>query len=91
VSDTAASAAQTDLVESVFVEAGEQPLAPLEIRAPQTGDKPAKTQTINERPRPVPDVPLGKTKNKPARFDSPDASAKPKPCIPNDFQRGQEM
>jgi len=55
VSDVAASAAQTDSVDNVFVEAGGQPLAPFEIRTPQTGDKlwqPEK-KTINHRPRPV--------------------------------------
>jgi len=38
VSDTVASAAQTDSVDSVFVEAGGQPLALLAIRTPQTGE-----------------------------------------------------
>jgi len=38
VSDVAASAVQTDSVDSVFVEAGGQPLALLEIRTSQTGD-----------------------------------------------------
>jgi len=39
VSDVAASAAQTDLVDSVFVEAGGQPLPLLEMRTSKTGDK----------------------------------------------------
>jgi len=39
VSDVAASAAQTDSVDSVFVEAGGQPLALLEKRTYQTDDK----------------------------------------------------
>jgi len=68
---------------------GGQSLAPLEIRTPQTGDKPAKKQTMNQRPRPVPDVLLGNKKtNKPARCDSPDASVKRIPRIPQRLPKG---
>jgi len=72
-----------------------KPLAPLDIRTPQTGDKsqrPEKKQTVDQRPRPVPDVPLSNKKtNNPARSDYPDASANLNHVSPSDFQRGQEM
>jgi len=44
---------------------------------------------MNQRPRPVPDVPLGNKKaNKLARSDSPDASVKSKKRIPQRLPKG---
>jgi len=91
VSDVALSAVQTDSVDSVFVEAGGQPPALLEKRTSQTGNKlrQAEKKTINQRPRPVPGVPLAKKKtNRPARSDSSDASIPSKPCVPQRLPKG---